>query len=326
MTKPYGDWLVCERTRSALARLDKTLESAITAEDLQLRLMVLDLIGRGGKRLRPALLFLSATFGRFEGDRLQLAAAAMELYHVASLYHDDVMDRAPQRRKGASINHRWGNMAAAFAGTYLFARGSMLLATLGNTANQIASQASLELCSGQLQEVENAFNLDLSEEEHLQIISRKTGTLFETPSRLGAYLSRATTIHAQALANYGRHLGIAFQLADDALDLVGDPAETGKATGTDLREGVYSLPVLRSLQNDSGTGPALKAVLSKAYLEETDVQKALQLVRSGGTVAEVIGLAEHYRDKAQATLDGLPDGQARRSLLNLADFAVQRRA
>jgi heptaprenyl diphosphate synthase len=319
-----GEWLVCEQTRLALAQLDQTLRAAITADDLQMRMMALDLIGRGGKRLRPAVLFLAASFGQSTATDLQPAAAAMELFHVASLYHDDVMDRAPRRRKGASVNQRWGNLAATLAGAYLFARGSMLLATLGNNANQLASRAALDLCAGQLQEVENAFNLELDEVTYMQIIERKTATLFETPCHLGALLSGTTTENIAALRAYGRHLGLAFQLADDALDLVGDVHKTGKGIGTDLREGVYSLPVLRALQTNNGNASMLPALLTRATLGEEEVRQAVQLVRDSGAVLEVRELAHSYSEQAQAALETLPDGPARQSLYHLADYAVAR--
>ena len=317
-------WLVCEWTQAALARLDDTLRAAITADDLQMRMMALDLIGRGGKRLRPALLFLAGTFGEGKAADLQPAAAAMELLHVASLYHDDVMDRASRRRKGASANQRWGNLGATLAGAYLFARGSVLLATLGNSANQLASKAALDLCTGQLQEVENAFNLEQDEETYLQIIERKTATLFATPCHLGALLSGAPEEATAALAAYGRQLGLAFQLADDALDLVGDARETGKGVGTDLREGVYSLPVLFALRSSNGQATALGALLTRAALDEADVQQAVQLVRDSGAVAEALSLARRYGQRAQAALATLPDGPARQSLQRLADYAVRR--
>jgi heptaprenyl diphosphate synthase len=320
-----GDsWLVCRQTQAALGRLDQTLLAAITADDLQMRMMALALIGRGGKRLRPALLFLAAAFGEAAEDDLQPAAAAMELFHVASLYHDDVMDRAPRRRQGASANRRWGNLGATLAGAYLFARGSVLLATLGNRANQIASEAALELCLGQLQEVENAFNLALDEASYLQIIRRKTATLFETPCRLGSLLSGASHEHTVALSSYGRKLGLAFQLADDALDLVGDARETGKGVGTDLREGVYSLPVLRALNAGDARSEALRTLLLRARMREEDVQQAIQLVRASGAVAEGLALARGYGRQAQEALAGVPQGPARESLLRLAHYAVAR--
>jgi len=319
----HWDWLVCGRTRSALAGLDAIFLEAVQPEDLQLRVMALQVLERGGKRLRPALLFLAAAFGRPDPDGLPRAAAALELVHVASLYHDDVMDRAPLRRGGVSVNAKWGNAPAAAAGTYLFARASALLAALGDTANHLASQASVELCSGQLQEVENAYNVDLSEASHLEILARKTATLFELPCRLGTHLSGAPKERAEPLAAYGRYLGLAFQLADDALDLAGETDQVGKATGADLRAGVYSLPVLLALRSGDETAQRLRALLEQVRLGEDDVQTALRLVRQTG-LAPALAVAREQAERARLELAALPDGPARESLRRLAGHAVER--
>jgi geranylgeranyl pyrophosphate synthase len=317
-------WLVCERTRSTAAELQVVLRNAVAAEDLQLRVMALHLIEGGGKRLRPLLLLLAASFGRASRDRLLRAAAALELVHVASLYHDDVMDRAPLRRSAPSTNARWGNMSAALAGTYLFARASALLASLGDAANRLASEASVTLCIGQLREVENAFNPGLAEEEHLEILRQKTAALFELPCRLGALLAATSPDHAAALASYGRSLGLAFQLVDDALDLTAEAPALGKATGNDIREGVYSLAVLRALRRPDPPGPELRALLSLAKPGAGDLERTLHLVRESGAVAEVLELARHHAAAASAALEALPDGPARRSLVRLAESAPSR--
>lgn len=320
-----SDWLVCEESRSALLALDDSLRQAVAARDLQLRVMSLHLITAGGKRVRPALLFLAASFGRGEPARLQTAAAALELIHVASLYHDDIMDRAPQRRRGASINARWGNQAAAFAGTYLFARGSALLASLGQVPGRLAGEAAVTLCTGQLQEVENAFNLALAEEEHLDILRRKTAALLELPCRLGAFLAGVPEEMAAGLAEYGRQLGLAFQLADDALDLAGDAAEMGKATGTDLREGVYSLAVLRALRRGDAAAESLAALLHQAHLSGADIARAVRLVQESGAIPEALEVARACAARARAALVDLPDTPARQSLSRLAEYVTVRR-
>lgn len=330
MTGVYGeksssnDWLVCQRTRSALEQLYAVLEGTIVASQPELREMALHLIRRGGKRLRPALLLLAAQFGDADDPRLLKATAAMELTHVASLYHDDVMDRAPARRGVDSVNVRWGNALASIAGTYLFARASALLASLGDVPNRLASQAFVALCAGQLQEVENAYNLELTEAEHLDILTRKTATLFKLPCHLGAYLSGASSTHTATLTAYGLHLGLAFQLADDALDLVGQTSQLGKATGTDLREGVYSLPVLRALRLGGVVGERLRTLLGQVRLTKEDVQTVLRLVQESGTVAEALELAREYARQAQGALEVLPEGTARLSLSRLAFYAMTR--
>ena len=318
-----SDWLRCGLTRSALGELDAVLEGSVNADDVQLRVMARHVIARGGKRLRPALLILSGTFGTPDRMKLLRAAAALELTHVASLYHDDVMDRALVRRSGASTNARWGNPQAAFAGTYLFARASHLWASLGSSPNLLASRAAVDLCAGQLHEVERAYDLGTQEPDHLRILEQKTATLFELPCRIGALLADAPDPCADALASYGHALGLAFQLADDALDLTGDTAQIGKAAGNDLREGVYSLAVLRALGSQE-VGERLRELLAQVSLDDGDVRDAVHLVRESRAIPGVLGLARSYAVEAREAIASLPVGPALHSLNRLADYAVER--
>jgi heptaprenyl diphosphate synthase len=246
----------------------------------------------------------------------------MELLHVASLYHDDVMDRATTRRGAASANSLWGNLLAASGGTLLFARAIGLLASLGDEANRLASAASVRLCTGQLQEVENAYNVDISEEDHLAVLERKTATLFELPCRLGTLLAGAPEETSRVLAQYARALGLAFQLADDALDLSGDESVLGKPTLTDIREGVYSFPIIYALHGNGNGG--LRGTLRKACLDEAEVRDVIASVRRSGAVEVALGRASEFVREAQQSLTALEDTPARESLHRLADFAVSR--
>jgi geranylgeranyl pyrophosphate synthase len=269
-------------------------------------------------------LFLAATFGQFVHSRLLTAGTALELIHVASLHHDDVIDRAPLRRNGASANAQWGNQVAALAGNYLFARATSLLASLGETANQLAAVGIANLCAGQLQEVENTFNLELDEQQHFEILRRKTATLFTLPCHLGCRLAGVSTIQTTALLTYARELGIAFQLADDTLDFIGSAERLGKATGRDLREGVYSLPVLLALHSSGQVAEELNALLAQYTLTEADTIKAIRLVRESGAVHQSLGVAREHAGRALAALSGLPNSLARRSLERLAEYVVLR--
>jgi geranylgeranyl pyrophosphate synthase len=321
-----GSWLVCERTLRALARLEDVLRVELRAEDLQLRVIALELVERGGKRIRPALLLLAASFGARSVAQANLlrAAAALEMVHVASLYHDDVIDRAPLRRQAASVNSRWGNTLAGIGGTFLFARASNLFARLGDAANRLAGEAFIELCGGQLREMQYAYDLDLDEEEHLEILARKTATLFALPCRLGAELVGLPQPAADALTCYGHHLGVAFQLADDALDIAGRPETMGKAVGTDLRQGIYSLAVLRAVRNGSEAGLRIRSLLQRLRADEHDVVEVLALLRASGAAEHALQLAARTADRACSALESLPDSPARTSLRNLARHAVAR--
>jgi heptaprenyl diphosphate synthase len=318
------DWLTCTQTKTALAHLDSVIQAAIDTPNPALREMSLHLILRGGKRVRPALLLVAARFGEDDNSPILRAAAAMELLHIASLYHDDVVDRASLRRGGSTANSQWGNRVAAVAGTYLFARACAIIGSLDDNVNETTSTAITRLCTGQLQEIENAYNLDLTESDHLNILAGKTATLFELPCWLGAYLSRTATEYRDALTDFGRHLGMAFQLTDDLLDLIGTRDQMGKTVGIDLREGIYSLSILRAAHQSPDNREQLSKILHKTHIQTEDVQTVIALIRHSGAIEQVRALAHDYAAQAKNILDSLPDGESRRSLLQLAEFVISR--
>jgi heptaprenyl diphosphate synthase len=313
------------RTAVALERMSGALPSVITTTDPGLRAVSLYLLARGSKRIRPALLFLAAEHGVFDESLLSPVAMALELIHTASLYHDDVMDRAAVRRGGPSANAEWGNQAATIAGIYLLGRANALLLATRPELVTTATEAAAELCIGQLQEVEHAYDLDLTEDQHLAIIARKTATLFELPCRLGAQLGGLATPKVTALASYGHHLGIAFQLADDALDLAGQQSHLGKDITNDLREGTYSLAVLHTLAHPEH-GPPLAAVLSRVHLDSADIDTAINLIRARGGIQHAMDTAHQHAAHARAALQALPAGPARTTLTRLTDYVVTRPA
>lgn len=316
-------WIRCARTTALLSRLQGVIEDAVTADDPQLRVMALHLIRRGGKRLRPALLMLCGTYGESRDQQLLQAAAALEFMHVASLYHDDIMDRAPMRRGGMSTNARWGSPQAAFAGTWLFARACELWATFGSVPNELTSRMAVDLCRGQLSEMEHAFDTDTDEATHLDIIGLKTASLFALPCRLGAVLCDCPDHIADALTSYGVALGLAFQLADDVLDLAGDSEQIGKLAGKDLREGIYSMAVLHAL-GSSDVGSALRDLLDRVVMGDDEVRRALTLLRESGAVDYARRCAEQHAEDARAALAILPPGEATDSLHALTYLAVSR--
>jgi geranylgeranyl pyrophosphate synthase len=315
-------WLEDGRTAALLARLEPEITSWAVGGHPRVNEIALQLIERGGKRLRPALLFLAAPPGAPD-QALLAAAASLELLHVASLYHDDVMDRADTRRGGASANAAFGNPAAAAGGIYLVARAAGVLASLPVRIGALVADSTARICAGQLREAENRFNTRLSEAEHLEILALKTGTLVELPCRLGAELGGAAPEVIEALATYGREVGLAFQLADDALDLAGHPSRLGKPVASDLREGVYSLATLRVLAREGPGGP-LGLLVARANLTPPEIEAALERIRASGAVAEALDLARTHSERAIAALEPLPPSPARRSLANLARYAVER--
>ena len=321
--QPSPAWLVCPRVAEDLDDLEGELHSAAATVDSAGDAITQHLIHMGGKRLRPTLLLLAAQFGPAPCGELKRAAVAMEFLHVASLYHDDVMDRARMRRGAPSANALWGNLLAVCGGTFLFARATQILTALGDEPNRMASEASVRLCTGQLQEAENVYNLDLTEEDHLVILEKKTATLFELPCQLGSWLSGSSERIRAALLEFARALGLAFQLADDVLDLTADPFNIGKPTLTDLREGVYSYPVILALRKGGAEGQ-LGEALRKTYLTDEELHTAAGLVQQSGAIDAALSKAQDLAAQAKAALAELPALAARESLSRLADFAVCR--
>ncbi|HEX8647410.1 MAG TPA: polyprenyl synthetase family protein [Thermoleophilaceae bacterium] len=329
MTTPTAaapTWLKCERTAAALERLDEGLERLASTAAPELREVVWHLLGRPGKRIRPALVLLAASWGEWVEEQLLDAAAAVEAMHVGSLCHDDVIDRAESRRAVATVNARWGDEAAEVAGTYLFARAVGSLSVLGEQPGALGSRAALDACAGEVHEAESAYDLDLDPQRHLEILTQKTATLFELPCRLGAEISGAAPEVAGSLASYGRYVGVAFQLADDALDLMGDAETLGKGTRVDVREGVYTLPVLLTLRTEGEAARDLRERLERRALTDEDVDFVVETVRSGNAIHATMNLAHDLGRRAVQALAGLDEGPARTSLANLAAGAAMRSA
>jgi heptaprenyl diphosphate synthase len=308
-----------------LPEVERELLASLALRDPESRRIAQHLVTAGGKRMRPALLLL--VMGDVPPDRRAArAGAAVELIHLASLCHDDIMDRATRRRGVGSVNAQWGNAPAVTVGTLMLARATALLAGLGYAALALGSRQMARLCAGQLREAENAYNLDLSVADHLDILRDKTGALFELAGGLGALLAGRPPAEAAAISTYCGELGLAFQLRDDLMDLEGDPATMGKATGTDIREGVYALSVLLTLAQRGEPAATLRRLLKRRELPDDALSEVPQLLRASGALAQAADLARHHAALARQALDALRPGVARDALQGLADQAVARAA
>jgi geranylgeranyl reductase family protein len=281
--------------------------------------------GDSGIPFRPALLLLLAShFGKSRESTLTTVGAAIELGYLAALSHLSVesnLEEPNQKERPAN----WGNMLAVMVGDFLLSKAYEISAQAGAEVSSLISQALSKACEGRMQEIRHCYNQELSDDEHLDILRRKTATLFELPCRLGAVLSHASALVADSLSRYGLHLGLSFQLADDALDLIGDASRLGKATGTDLREGVYSLPVLWALRQQNGEGEWLRERLRKARLSSEEEQEVVARVRESGGVEAAMTIARREAESAKLALNELPNGPARLSLSRLADFSISRK-
>lgn len=273
------------------------------------RQVCLRLIEAGGKRLRPVLVLLSAeAVGGDAGDAV-VPAAAVELLHVASLLHDDVIDEAALRRGQPTGNALWGNQVAALAGTFLMACGLRALADRGAEAAHLVDGALHELWEGQMSELEGVFYLDRDEETYIASIARKTAALWRLSCQLGAHAAHAGEQQCAALATYAQESGIAFQIVDDVLDIVADEAALGKPCGADIRAGVVTLPVIHALAHHPQRA-RLRALLTCEPLSDAACKEALEIVRAGAAVPYALAQARTRIARAVAALDVLPPGAA----------------
>jgi len=289
-----------------LGRIDDVLRDAVRCGDGFLDEVVCHLVDAGGKRVRPALALAAATAGgRRAADEDLLGGVCVELVHLASLYHDDVMDEATMRRNVPSVNARWGNLVAIVAGDYLLARSAEIAASLGADIAGLLAATLGELCQGQVAEVQTAYRVDRSEAHYLATIAGKTAALMATSCRIGALTAGLPPSEVEALTRFGQRFGMVFQLRDDVLDVIGTEAELGKPAGQDLAEGIYTLPVLLALA-DPDDGPILAPLLGRPLdATERDAARAVVTGSSGIDGAVRVGrrLAAEASDAARQVSD-----------------------
>ena len=266
--------------RARLERVESVLEKSVGADSELLAATANYLLTAGGKRFRPMLVLLSGYFGDPTDSRLITGSVSIELVHLATLYHDDVIDEADKRRGIPSVNARWDNTVAILTGDYLFARASEISADLGPDVCRLLARTIAVLCDGQIREVDSAGKLDQTEERYIEIIRRKTGSLIATSCRLGAMMSDAPDDQVEILEAFGESLGLAFQLSDDIMDITSTQLELGKEPGVDMKEGVYTLPVLHALSGPDGE--ELRTLLSEP--DSRMLERALEIVRTGGSI------------------------------------------
>ncbi len=279
------------------------------------------LVDAGGKRFRPLLVLLAAEFGDPEAPGVVPAAVVVELTHLATLYHDDVMDEADLRRGAASANARWDNTVAILTGDFLFAKASQILADLGPDAVRIQARTFERLCTGQIRETIGSEDAD-AVAHHLRVLSDKTGSLIATSGRFGAMMAGADPEVIETMTVFGEQIGVAFQLADDIVDIASDSDASGKVPGTDLREGVPTLTGLIALATDDD--PRLRELLTRPLDDDADHAEALKRLREHPALNSARTEARAWADRARETLVALPDGSARDALTALCDYVVTR--
>ena len=304
-----------------LARVEDALRASVRADDDFLTEIASHLIQAGGKRGRPAFAIgVAATAAPTVGpvpDDVVMGAVSVELVHLGSLYHDDVMDDATTRRTVESVNARWGNLRAILAGDFLLARASEIAASLGNEVAGLLASTIGRLCEGQVLELQDTYNAARTEARYLSSIEGKTASLYATACRIGAITAGLSRERIDAATAFGRSYGMAFQIVDDILDVVATDEQLGKPAGHDLIEGVYTLPVLRTMANGNGRGEQLRSLLG-GPLTDAQMHEARDLVREEGQVDAALAEAGRFVNEAVTALEQLGPSEATDALAGAA--------
>jgi heptaprenyl diphosphate synthase len=304
-----------------LGRVEGALRRSVRSDDEFLTEVASHLIEAGGKRLRPALALASGHLASTPAqDDVIQAGAAVELVHLGSLYHDDVIDEADTRRSVESANARWGNLVAILAGDFLLARASSIAAELGAEPSALLAATIGDLCEGEVRELKHAFDVSRTEEAYLASISGKTASLFATACRIGALAAGLPRLKVDALTSYGHNIGFVFQIVDDVLDVVATDEELGKPAGNDLVTGIYTLPVIQALATP-GPGAELRGLLGRP-LDRTEADKARAAVQSDGAVDGACRVARRYADRATESLAPLGEHRVVDALASLGHHLV----
>jgi heptaprenyl diphosphate synthase len=304
---------------TGLEQVEVRLREVVQSAHPMLTEAAAHLVDAGGKRFRPLLTLLAAHFGEGVNAEVIDAAVVVELTHLATLYHDDVMDEAHVRRGAESANTRWTNTVAILTGDYLFARASDLTAGLGTEATHLQSRTFARLVEGQIAETAGPLAGQDPIEHHLQVLADKTGSLISTSARLGALMAGVDRGLVDTVAEYGEVIGVAFQLSDDLIDVLSETGQSGKTPGTDLREGIATLPVLLA-QDDAD----LMAVLHGDLSTDAALDEALRSLRAHPALDLARERMSSYVDRAREIALTLPEGAPRQALMALADYVLAR--
>jgi heptaprenyl diphosphate synthase len=323
---PILDSAMEARLRDRMAEVEERLEREVRSEAPFITEACRHLLHAGGKRFRPLLVLLAAEAGTPDPEQVLTAACVVELTHLASLYHDDVMDEAALRRGADSANARWDNHVAILAGDWLFSKSSELTSHLGPEAVRIQAETFTRLVEGQILETQQPLPGQDLLDHYLRVVAGKTGSLIATSARYGAMFAGCSPEVVAALTSYGEKVGAAFQLSDDILDVGSDSEESGKTPGTDLREGVPTLPVLFALRSTDPADDRLLELLGQPLEDDDRHAEALGLLRKHPAMDEARGYVLALAREATDALDVLEPGPVREALVAFADLIATRTA
>lgn len=303
--------------------IEKTLEETIQAESPILHQTSLQLLQAGGKRIRPIFVLLSGKFGQYEIDRIKNVAVALELIHMASLVHDDVIDDAELRRGKPTINTKWDNKVAMYTGDYIFARALELMTKIRNPeAHKILSNTMVELTLGEIEQIKDKYRFNQNIRDYFRRIKRKTALLIAASCGLGAIASDVEESVQKKLFRFGYYVGMSYQIIDDILDFTATEKELGKPAGGDLLQGNITLPVLFALEDE-----ALRSEICKVNEKTTrmEMDHIISMIKQSDCLERSIAVSDHYLNKALDICEGLPQNKAKRALRDIAKYIGKRK-
>ncbi|GEM74303.1 octaprenyl diphosphate synthase [Vibrio sagamiensis] len=312
-------------TADDMAKVNETIQAQLNSDVSLINQLGFYIVSGGGKRLRPLLAILSARALNYQGHGHTMAAAFIEFIHTATLLHDDVVDESDMRRGKATANAAFGNAASVLVGDFIYTRSFQMMTELGSMKIlKLMSNAVNVIAEGEVQQLMNCNDPNITEENYMQVIYSKTARLFESATQIGAILSNAPEEVEVAMQNYGKYLGTAFQLIDDVMDYTSDGKDMGKNVGDDLAEGKPTLPLLHAMHNTTtDNATMIREAIEKSngmeYLEEI-----LQVMEQSGSLEYTTKKALEEADKAIAELEVLPESEYKEAMISLAHMAVNR--
>lgn len=320
LTKTY------EFLKNDLDHIEQELDQSIQAEHPVLRKASTQLLQAGGKRVRPVFVLLAGRFGNYDINRLMTVAVSLELIHMATLVHDDVVDDSKLRRGAPTVKHRYGNRVAMYTGDYMLARALENITTLNDPhIHQILSKTLVEVCVGEIEQIRFKYNSDQQLRDYLRRIKRKTALLIAASCKLGAIAGETSIEDANTLYKYGYYIGMSYQIIDDILDFTSSEQELGKPTASDLWQGNITLPVLFAMKNNSFNNLLRKSFDNAESINQRDFEKLLDLLHQTDAVEKSYEVSNLYLQKAIDTLHKLPDKQVKETLFDIASSIGNRR-
>ncbi|MBU9711826.1 heptaprenyl diphosphate synthase component II [Evansella tamaricis] len=312
--------------RSDINKIEKEIERNIDANHPVLQEASSHLLKAGGKRIRPVFVLLSAQFGTYDLREIKNIAVPLEMIHMGSLVHDDVIDNAELRRGEKTIKAKWDNRVAMYTGDYIFAK-AVEMATNCNAPgiNAVLADAMVEMCLGEVEQIRDQYNWNQNLRMYFRRIKRKTALLIAVSCQLGAIAANAPVPYQKELWRYGYYVGMAFQITDDILDFVGTEKELGKPAGSDLIQGNVTLPALYAMEKDPQLRKTIIEHLENDVINKEQVKGIIESIKKSGAVVFSKVIADRYLEKARSALDNLPDGQPKSALNQIANYIGDRK-